>query len=319
MADWKTVLQPASVLGIGAMTPLGRDLAEIARKLEEPPDAAAQAFRVSDEMLTDASLSRNLRRADRFTRMAVMAAVDAWKAAGPACADVPVERVGMILSSGLGPHCRGFKFLDGLIDAGDSAASPTDFSHSVHGAACAYISGLLGVRGPSLTMTDFEIGFEEAVRLAQCWLGEGACDRVLIGAVEEIGEVLLYCAARMLDETQRIVPGEGAMFMVLGPSDVGGGIARISGTAEAGKVDLLIIQPEVVPVAGGQAAGTEARETVTYSSHFGASASSPAFGVLGGLLALGRMRNGRSIDNAATLRTRSDGRAATLLLERIPV
>ena len=189
-------LKSVAVLGVGAVTPLGRDLVEIARRVDEAP--ASGPRRVVDEMLSDPSMSRNLRRADRFTRMAVMAASDAWQRARKGLEGVAPERVGIILSSGLGPHCRGFKFLDGMLDEGDSAASPTDFSHSVHGAACAYITALLDVRGPSLTLTDFEEGFEQAVLLAQTWIAQGACDRVLLGAVEELGDVMLHCVGRMV-------------------------------------------------------------------------------------------------------------------------
>ena len=229
-----------AVFGVGAITPLGRSLPEIARRLADAP-TMPDPRRVSEELLSDPSLSRNLRRADRFTRMAVMAATDAWKAAEKWLEGIAPERVGIILSSGLGPHCRGFKFLDGMLEEGDSAASPTDFSHSVHGAACAYITALLDIRGPSLTLTDFEEGFEQAVMLAQTWLNQGACDRVLLGAVEELGEVLLHCMDRILGEPSQIAPGEGAMFLLLGPAKSTGQLTHLDPNAIA-QVDLANLQ-----------------------------------------------------------------------------
>jgi hypothetical protein len=292
--------------------------------------------------------------------MGVMAAVDAWKAAGPACVGIALERIGLLLASGFGPHCRGFKFLDGLIDEGDGATSPTDFSHSVHGAACAYISALLDVRGPSLTVTDFEIGFEQAVQLGQCWLAEGACDRVLLGAVDELGEVMLYCAPRMLAESSKVNAGEGAMFMVLGPEGMNGGIARIDATVFPGAVDLLIDERPIIEfeqgnrmreprtpemqlgesltipksisagashsqightrspwVEGSRLPAIAARDRVSVTSHFGYSASGAAFGILAGLLTMRKAQAAKTIDSTATLRTSSDGRVATLLVERI--
>jgi hypothetical protein len=317
MAGSDSAMPPAAILGIGAVTPLGRDLDGIAKKLCQPADTSSAVRRVSDEHLADTSLSRNLRRADRFTRMAVMAAVDAWNMAKAACTGVPLERVGKILSSGFGPHCRGFKFLDGLIDAGDGATSPTDFSHSVHGAACAYISGLLDIRGPSLTVTDFEIGFEQSVQLAQCWLAEGACDRVLIGAVDEVGDVLLHCASRMLCGAAHIQPGEGALFMVLGPGDSRGAFAHLDATTMPKNVDLLISEQPIVDGSSKGAPTIDAKQHVTFTSHFGYSASTAAFQLLGGFLRLRRQADNDSIDNAATLRTSSDARAAAMLLERI--
>ena len=50
--------------------------------------------------------------------------MDAWKQAAHACDGIERERIGLIVTSGFGPHCRGFRFLDGLLDCGDSAASP---------------------------------------------------------------------------------------------------------------------------------------------------------------------------------------------------
>ena len=243
-------------------------------------------------------LAAQLRRADRFTRMAFIAAKDAWDGAKDSLENIAPERIGLILSSGFGPHCRGFKFLDGILDEGDMAASPTDFSHSVHGAASAYISRLLGIRGPALNITDFEIGFEEAIRMAQCWLAEKACDRVLVGAVEELGEVLLNCAERMLGEDQSISPAEGAVFLILGP-DQAGGIGHVDADAELHHLDLLVIEDPSLNISRGREprSGTttqekpelpprvikemvHARRTVWFTPVFGNSSSSTAFSVL---------------------------------------
>jgi len=316
-------LPPAAVLGIGAVTPLGRDLPTISRKLSEPIEPAP-LLRVSDDLLADPSVSRGLRRADRFVRMAAIAALDAWIQAQNPCAGVAMERVGLIVTSGLGPHGRGFKFLDGILDCGDSNALPTDFSHSVHGVAASYIAGLLDLRGPSLSTTDFECGFEQAVLLAQCWLNSGSCTRVLLGAVEELGEVLIRCASRLLPDNPPFALGEGAVFLTLGPSDAGG-IAHLDATATTKDVGLLILDepslfPQSVP---GRVGG---RHTATFTPYFGHTASNSAFQSLGGLLSLtagrplGRLIHSPSqpsppppFDNAATFRTLCD-RSASLLL-----
>jgi hypothetical protein len=297
------------VLGAGAVTPIGRELRVIREKLIEAVGGGDEAARVDDSLLLNTAASVQLRRADRFTRMAVIAAGDAWGAAAGFCAGVAPERIGLILSSGFGPHCRGFKFLDGILDAGDTAASPTDFSHSVHGAAAAYISRLLDIRGPSLSITDFEIGFEEAVRIAQCWLNEKACDRVLIGATDELGEVYLSCAQRML-KGRAIRPGEGAVFFVLGPGGIGEG-PRLDAAGLPGEVDLLAVEDPALHGGDGGVGGIVAGKTVCFTRAFGYSASGGAFALLGVLLELGA---GMGIDTAATLRTSSEGRAITLVI-----
>jgi hypothetical protein len=279
-----TSLPPVSVLGIGALTPLGRDLGEIARRVGSPVQYEAEDRRqtvpadrrhglearaTSEQLPSTPTLAKRLRRADHFVRMAVMAATDAAQQARQTCAGVPSERIGLIVTSGLGPHCRGFRFLDGLLDCGDTAASPTDFSHSVHGAAAAYITELLELRGPSISTTDFEAGFESGVLLAQCWLAENACQRVLVGAVEELGDVLLHCASRLRNDSEQAVAGEGAVFLMLGPRDMTG-TAHLDASAPRLKLENPAVE-----------------------SQFGRSASLSAFALLAALLAP------RDIDTAA--------------------
>jgi len=321
------LLPPASVLGVGAVTPLGRDLQAIGEQLAEPAAATPAILRVSDDFLPDPAIGGRMRRADRFARMAAVAALDSWAAAKDACANVPKQRVGLIVASGFGPHCRGFRFLDGLLDCGDSDALPTDFSHSVHGAAAAYITELLELRGPSLSTTDFEIGFEQAVLLAQCWLDQRACDRVIVGAVEEIGEVLIHCASRMLGGERKFVPGEGAVFMTLGPADAAG-LARLEAIAQPPEVDLMVLDVPANPPMATERPTIAARITTTFSPYFGHSPSSSAFQLLGGFLSL---RAGRplgrlvataspghlaAVDKVATFKPSCDLRAASLLMTK---
>ncbi len=357
-------LPSVTILGVGAITPIGRDLSKIAAKLHqksgrieaielppspgtpgegggegspgvsEPaedsqqnphpnplaeyrtrgPESGEGPLRVDDATITDPVLGKRLRRADRYTKMAVLAAADAWDAAKHAIADVPRERIGLIVSTGFGPHGRGFKFLDGVLDCGDLAALPTDFSHSVHGAPAAYITEILGLRGPSLSVADFVSGFEQAVQLAQCWLAEGACDRVLVGAVEELGEVLLHCAARMLNYDQRIIPSEGAAFFMLGPAGTQGAVATLTATDKPGAVDLVLLDQPVIGMATPDVRPSETEVHWSFNSAFGHHPGMAAFQILGGLLA---MRPPIAIDNAATFRPSCDPAAATLLLRKV--
>jgi hypothetical protein len=327
-ADRENLLAPASILGVGAVTPLGRNLTAIEKCLAESVPDPPAILRVSDDFLSDPDISRRMRRADRFARMAAIAALDSWAGAESTGANNPKERVGLIVSSGFGPHCRGFRFLDGILDCGDSDALPTDFSHSVHGAAAAYITELLELRGPSLTTTDFEIGFEQTVLLAQCWLHQGICDRVIVGAVEEIGEVLLHCASRMLSGAG-FAPGEGAVFLTLASRDAGG-FASVEVTAPPRNLDLVMLDVPPIPSPASKAPAIAARHITTFSPYFGHSASSSAFQLLGGLLSLGAGRPlGRliqpasdatarfaSVDKAATFKPSCGPRMASLLLKK---
>ena len=342
-------LPPVIIQGVGAVTPIGRSLTAISQRLagllprelaapsiqlpaaspgtpgeghdagssksgDDATDRSLHSRSVDDALLADAALAKRLRRADRFTRMAVIAASDAWERAEPSLNNVPPDRIGLIVSSGFGPHGRSFKFLDGILDCGDDAALPTDFSHSVHGAPAAYITEILNLRGPSLSIADFVTGFEQAVQQAQCWLADGTCDRVLVGAVEELGAVLLHVASRLLNYDQRIAPSEGAVFFVLSREDVPDGVARLTVADKPGAVDLLLIDHPIIGLPTPDPAVFVGSLTWSFSPHFGHNPSSAAFQLLGGLLAL---RPPLSVDNAATFRPSCDASAATLRLSRI--
>jgi 3-oxoacyl-[acyl-carrier-protein] synthase II len=287
--------------------------------LDKPARAEENVLRVNDDLLSDPAIGGRMRRADRFARMGALAALDSF-----AGIDVAKDRIGLIVTSGFGPHCRGFKFLDGILDCGDSDALPTDFSHSVHGAAAAYITELLELRGPSLTTTDFEIGFEQGVLLAQCWLDQGVCDRVIVGAVEEIGEVLIHCASRMLRDKK--VLGEGAVFMTLAPRDEKG-LARLEATPLPPEIDLAMIDEPMNPGSGVERSAVQADQTTTFSPYFGHSPSSSAFQLLGGFLSLGAGRAlGRieksspaylgAVDKVATFKPSCGASITSLLMTR---
>ena len=195
-------------------------------KEDSDPNTRVPAFHLPDGVLQDRAIMGKMRRADRLSKMATLAACDAWAQAGLSALDP--RRVGVLLATGLGPHARTFRFLDGILDFGDCAVSPTDFSHSVHNAAAAYITARLQTHGPVQTLTDFDFAFHHVLQLAGCWLHEGRCDAVLAGAADELGAVMLHVCAHMLDipadgcprplafsDAPSVVPGEGAVFFVL--------------------------------------------------------------------------------------------------------
>ena len=81
-----------------------------------------------------------------------------------------------------------------------------------------------GLHGPALTVADLAMPFEEALTLADSWLASDRCDAVLVGAVDEVSDVLAHVARRKWtlspDGMARpssngqtaYVPGEGAVF-----------------------------------------------------------------------------------------------------------
>ncbi len=180
-------------------------------------------YAVSIATLTDKVVLGGMRRADRFSKMAMLAAYDAVVSSGLNVKDS--ERVGIIFATAFGPHNTTCKFQDDIIDYGDAGVSPTIFSNSVHNAAVSYISLALGIKGPTWTVTGFHDPFGQAALLAQAWLNEGRCDYVLLGGGDECGTVMEYiCSQKLpialdgkirLDNPLSYIPGEGAAFFML--------------------------------------------------------------------------------------------------------
>lgn len=230
--------------GIGIVFNRGRGIAVLQQALSEgwrPPDRgeSPRAYRVSDETIRDQSIAKELRRADRFSRMAVVAATDA---AGDSGIDLSEYQAttGIIVATGFGPHATTFKFLDDMLTYRESEVSPTAFSHSVHNAAASYISLVLQIHGPTLTLTHFNFAFYEALLTAQAWLAEKKVSQVLVGAVDECGRVLEHVMTGKLrisgegriqpfafSSSAEAVPGEGAVFFLLSAEQAAAGYTRI--------------------------------------------------------------------------------------------
>ena len=222
------------ILGTGLICARGRGKEAVLSKDWKPPEFIEVPFQeelfpvyaVAAETLKDRAVLGGMRRADRFSKMAVLAAHDAVADSGVELENP--ERIGIIFATAFGPHNTTFKFQDDIIEYGDGGVSPTIFSNSVHNAAVSYISRALGIRGPTWTVTGFRDPFGQAVALAQAWLAEGRCDQVLLGAGDECGTVMEYICSEKLPiamdgkvtETA-YVPGEGMAFFLL-DSDGGG-------------------------------------------------------------------------------------------------
>lgn len=172
-----------------------------------------------------------LRRVDHFSKMALLGSHLALQDAGKLEGDR--RRMGIIIATGYGATRTTYAFLDSFIFDGDTLSSPTYFSNSVHNAAAASVSMLLGITGPGLTVSQFEMSVASALLTARCWLQEGSVDSVLYGAVDEYCDVLGYCwhryfgdratAAHDMDplsfDLQSAIPGEGAVFFLLNAAE----------------------------------------------------------------------------------------------------
>jgi len=258
-----------NIAGLGILFSRGRGVAALELALEQGwvppvevevrglPSGRLPVYAVASDTLADKTVLAKARRADRFTRMAVLAASDALQDSG-LNAGLDRGQLGVIVATALGPHAATFSFLDGILDFGDAAVSPTIFSHSVHNAAASYIAMALDVRGPTLTLTHFHFAFHQAILLARTWLEAERCDAVLVGAVDELGSVMHYVSGRMLNpaadgrikpfafsSAPEAVPGEGSVFFLLTRTGAGYGLVadviqgRAKPAAKAGALHVL--------------------------------------------------------------------------------
>ena len=190
-------------------------------------DAGVKVCRVSAETLKDRDVLKGMRRADRFSKMAALAAYDASVDAGFAQAAGDAG-IAVIVATAFGPHDTTFAVLDEILDFGDGDVSPTRFSHSVHNAAASYVATVLGCRGPACTIADFESPLHAGLRTAELWLRAGRCEGALVGYVEEASTPLNYAMATKRAETEvaslqpfnlspypDVAASEGSVFLAL--------------------------------------------------------------------------------------------------------
>jgi len=181
-----------------------------------PGDSDSLSRSMTDtSSLADYLPKKSLRRIDHFSRMALLAAGKAMKDTDPSL--FLKENTGVIIATGFGALKTTFAFLDSYIEKGDKLASPTHFSNSVHNAAAAHVSICYGIKGPNLTVSQFDMSFFSALTTAGAWLGTGKVETVLLGTSDAFCEVLGYCIDKFssIKETCGYSFGEGAAFFLL--------------------------------------------------------------------------------------------------------
>ncbi len=266
------------------------------------------AFIADDSRVETFVPKKALRRIDHYSKMGLLGAYLALEDAG--MLDMDPAGLGIVVASGYGASSTTFAFLDSFIVTTDTYSSPTYFSNSVHNAAAAHISILLGATGPCLTVSQFEISVPSALTTALLWLEEGRAKRILFGAVDEYCKVLGYCWRQyfgirketliepFLFNQQTAIPGEGAAFFLLSREKKSEkNYGRIA-AGEAGYSDRASLpRPEgtrfILGADGHKEPGKRyeeccagAKSVASYTSLYGSFPTNTAFDVAAGLLAV---------------------------------
>jgi 3-oxoacyl-[acyl-carrier-protein] synthase II len=231
-----------AIKGIGVTGGFGTGVAELASALKSGssrmdgitvPSAQGTlqipAFRAATDRLEEFVPKRSLRRIDQYSKLGLLGAYLALQDAG--MLDSDLSHLGVVVASGYGATATTFAFLDSMIADGDICASPTHFANSVHNSAAANISILLGAKGPSLTVSQFDMSVPSALLSARQWLAEGRVDAVLFGAIDEVSDLIGYlqyrqrgaqsalAASPLKTDLESSVIGEGAAFLLLTRED----------------------------------------------------------------------------------------------------
>lgn len=157
-----------------------------------------------DSLEVPVELSRKLRRADDYIKLAVVAAYSAMRENNE-CDSVNLDRCGLVLGSGFSTMQTNFEVLDDVVSG--EQTSPTLFSHSVFNAAAGYIASTLGIKGSALTITDFSYPFFKALQQGCFALGSGRLDSCLVLQVETYSDLLSDGRKRLVKENTSWQPG----------------------------------------------------------------------------------------------------------------
>jgi 3-oxoacyl-[acyl-carrier-protein] synthase II len=129
------------------------------------------------------------RRMSPPSRFAVAAAQMAMVSAGLA-GDDGGAGTGVVLSSAFGPATSTEQLLATARRDGPQAVSPFAFAESVANAAAGQVAIFTKSHGPNLTVVQREAGALTAVGRGAELIASGRADRVLVGAVDEMPEIL---------------------------------------------------------------------------------------------------------------------------------
>ena len=231
------------VTGLGAITPLGADVASTwqallagrsgVRKLtddwaRELPARIAAWAAAEPATLIDRVQARRLDRCEQF---AIVAAREAWADAG--AGDVDPERLGVVVSSGIGGIASTLAAYDTLREKGWQRLSPYTIPMLMPNGSAGWISLELGARAGVHTTVSACASGAEAIGYAMDMIRSGRADIVLAGGTEAAImqlNIAAFAAMRALstrnDEPERasrpfdkgrdgFVLGEGAGMVVL--------------------------------------------------------------------------------------------------------
>ncbi len=120
------------------------------------------------------------------------------------------ENMGIVIGTGLGEH-HALKGLLSQVKSNPSFISPTLFHNSVHNAPASYLGMILGIKGPTLTVSQQDHTFENALATACPLITNNGSALVLVGACD------VFFDFGVIDKTKKkaAVFSSGSYFFLL--------------------------------------------------------------------------------------------------------
>ena len=173
----------------------------------------------------------SLRRMDRISKMVVTALSLAIKDGGISLDKENLEKIGIMVGTGLGSSYTVDTYFRLLLKEGPLAAPPMLFQTSVPNAICSHASILYGIKGINATFSQKETSVEMAIIQGYLAIKKGVADIIFVGGGDEISEPLYHIysklgllskndtypeGSRPYDKTRNgMVMGEGACILIL--------------------------------------------------------------------------------------------------------
>lgn len=260
------------ITAAAACTPAGHDIDRLlaaltadaapgirpmASRQGRPPDVLAggiDSLEDLDKRYVPAGLRRRMNRLSRLACAAVGLALDQ---AG--LTEAQRDETGLILATAFGGTSQCARFFGDLLAEGDRLVNPALFPETVPSAPSGQAGQCFGLRGPSTTVCQQSLSSEYALLIARQMLASGFATRLVVLAVEEMGQPLLegLAALGLLKRVGERSP-EG---IALSPRGVPGeaGVALLLETAQAARQRGARPLAELAGVAAGGEALASAR------------------------------------------------------------
>lgn len=218
-------MNPVSVLGVGLITPWGRDIHVISKTVNHPQpnvqttrahDGTGSLLSVPPGVYAAESRLPRLRRSGTLSLLAVAAAADAVAAAGLDEEEAASMTVFFATTDGGVRYTA--RFFEEVVARGLGAGSPLLFPETVYNAAASHVAARFRCTGEAITLVGDSSAGISALCAAAGAVATGTTDRALVVASNEWDPVSLEAYARwgFVDGPMGNPAAECAAAIVLG-------------------------------------------------------------------------------------------------------